>query len=143
MEIAKYLGQPASCLIQADHFKHWSIERSVDDESDSPEVRYSFTDRGLRFNCDRHNELINCLFLESEKDGNTVLSEVSFTLGRNEVLKYFGSPSKSGEGFSHPVLGNFGPWDRFKGSTYTVHIQYKSDSAGIQKITLMRADVVP
>ncbi len=143
MRLARFLGQKASCLLSAEPFKNWPIERSVDDESDPPEVRYSFVDCGLRFNCDRHDERINCLFLEAESHDGTVLSEVSFRLRRDEVLARFGSPSRSGEGFSHPVLGDFGSWDRFQGHKYTVHVQYQVDSEGIAKITLMRNDVVP
>jgi hypothetical protein len=143
MRFANYLGQKASCLLEAEPFKNWPIKRSVDDDSDPPEVRYSFVNCGLRFNCDRHDERVNSLFLEAEEHAGTILSEVPFHLRRDEVLARFGSPSKCGEGFSHPVLGDYGPWDRFQGPQYTVHVQYKACFDSIEKITLMRNDVVP
>ena len=143
MKLASYLGQNASSLLEAEPFKNWTVERTVDDESDPPEVRYVFENCGFQFNCDRENESVNTLFLEKEEHAGTVLSEVPFSLGRDEVLSRFGSPSKSGEGFSHPVLGEFGDWDRFQRSDYTVHVQYCVDSDRIEKITLMRNDVAP
>jgi hypothetical protein len=143
MRLAKFLGQNASCLLEAEPFKNWPVRRTVDDDSDPPEVLCSFVDCGLRFNCDRHDERVNSLFLEAETHAGTVLSEVPFHLSRDEVLARFGSPSKSGEGFSDPVLGDYGPWDRFQGPAYTMHVQYKADSDSIKMITLMRNDVVP
>jgi hypothetical protein len=143
VRLARFLGQKASSLLEAEPFKNWPVTRSVEDETDPPQVGYRFMDCGLEFNCDRHDERIHCLFLEAESYAGTVLSEVSFRLRRDEVLARFGSPSKSGEGFSDPVLGDFGPWDRFHGPDYTLHFQYRVDSEGIAMITLMRNDVVP
>lgn len=143
MLLAKYLGQNASCLLEAEPFKNWPVKRRADDDSDPPEVRYVFVGCGLQFNCDREDETINSVFLEAEAHAGTVLSEVPFYLRRDEVLARFGSPSKSGEGFSDPILGAFGAWDRFQGPAYTVHVEYKVTSDSIEKITLMRNDVVP
>jgi hypothetical protein len=93
--MAEYLGKRASCLLEAEPFINWPIEREVDDDSDPPEVRYVFENCGLQFNCDRDDERIGSIFLETEVHGETVLSEVPFHLHRNEVLARFGSPSKS------------------------------------------------
>ena len=141
--MARFIGQESSILLGEEPFKNWPIERSVDDESDPPEVRYSFVNCGLRFNCDRHEERIVCLFLEAAEHAGIVLSEIPFYLCRDEVLARLGSPSKSGEAFSHPVLGEFGLWDRFRYPLYTIHVQYKARSDSISMITLMRNDIVP
>lgn len=143
MRLAKYLGQKASHLLDTEPFKNWSLERIVYDDSDRPEVRYVFVGCGLELNCDREDDRIRCLFLETETHAGTVISEVPFQLSREEVLAHFGSPSKSGVPISHPVLGKFGPWDRFQGPEYTVHVQYKVGSDSIEMITLMRNDVAP
>ena len=143
MNFAKFLGQKASCLLEAEPFRNWPVERSVDDDSDPPEVGYTFAGCGLALKCDRRDEKINCLFLELETHAGTVLSEVPFHLRRSEVLALFGPPSKSGEGFSDPVLGDYGPSDRFQGPEYTVHVEYRVDSDSIKMITLMRNEVVP
>ena len=141
--LTKYLGKNASCLLEAEPFKNWPIDRGVDDDSDPPEVRYNFVGCGLQLNCDREDERVRCFFLEAEAHAGTVLSEIPFDLCRDEVLVHFGFPSKSGEPVSHPILGNFGAWDRFQRPEYAVHVQYKVGSDSIEKITLMRNDVAP
>ncbi len=143
MILAKYLGLKASCLLESGPYKNWPVERSVDDDCDPPEVRFVFVGCGLALNCDREDERVNSIFLEAEEYARTVLSEVPFHLSRDEVLERFGSPSKSGRAMSHPILGDYGPWDRFEGDKYTVHVHYEVDSDSIEKITLMRNDVVP
>jgi hypothetical protein len=107
--MAKYLGKPASLLLEAEPFRDWPVERTVDDDSDPPDVGYIFVDCGLQLICDREDERISSIFLEAEAHAGTVLSEAPFHLRRDEALARFGSPSKSGEGFSHPTLGEFGP----------------------------------
>lgn len=138
--MANYLGQNASCLLEADPFKNWPVERTVDDDSEPPEVRYVFVGCGLELNCDREDEKVRCVFLQAEEHAGTVLSEVPFHLCRGEVLAHFGSLSKSGGPVSHPILGDFGRWDRFQSPEYSVHIQYKVRYDSIQMITLMRND---
>jgi len=98
---------------------------------------------GLELNCDREDEKIRYTFLEAETHAGAVISEVPFQLCRDEVLARFGSPSKSGGPVSHPILGNLGPWDRFQGQEYTIHVQYTVSSNSIERITLMRNDVAP
>ena len=143
MKLTKYLGRKASCLLSAEPFKNWPVQRWVDNESDPPIVNYSFVGCGLQLNCDCEPENVRSLFLEKESYAGTVLSEVPFNLRKDQVLARFGSPSKSGDRTSHPILGDFGPWDRFQLPEYIVHVQYKLDSDGIEKITLMRSDVAP
>lgn len=141
--MAKFLGLNVNSFLDVQPFENWPVERSVDDDSDPPEVRFVFPDCGLALICDREDERINTIFLEAEKYAGTVLSEVSFHLGRDEVHERFGSPSKRGNAMSDPILGEYGPWDRFDGPNYTVHIQFNVDSDSIKMITLMRNDVVP
>lgn len=143
MKMAQYLGKNASSLLDFEQFKHWPVERSVDEDSDPPEVRYVFEDCGLEFNCDLEGEYIRALFFEKERHSGVVLSEIPFSLCRNEVLSQFGTPSKSGEAFSDPILGDYGAWDRFEASGYAIHFQYSAEVDTIEKITLMRSDVVP
>jgi hypothetical protein len=143
MRMADYLGRKASCLLEAEPFKNWSVERSVDDDSDPPEVHYTFRNGGLELSCDREDESVSSIFLEREEHAGTVLSDVPFNLGRDEVLARFGAPTKSGEQHSHPILGDYGPWDTFRLTEYTLHVQYTLDSDAIEMITLMRNDVVP
>lgn len=143
MRFSNFLGQRVACLLNAEPFKSWPAERSVYAESDPPEVGYTFVGYGLAVKCDGHDERVSTIFLEAESLAGKVLSEVSFRLRRDEVLALFGTPSKSGAGLCHPILGNSGPWDRFHGPEYTMHFQYQVNSDNIAMVTLMRNDVVP
>ncbi len=58
-------------------------------------------------------------------------------------MEHFGRPSKSGDKSSHPILGDYGAWDRFEMNGYVVRFEYKMNSSGITNITFMRNDVVP
>jgi hypothetical protein len=141
--MTEFLGKPASSLLEAEPFKSWVVERWVDDDADPPVVGYIFEGRGLQLNCDHEHELVRSVFLEAEQHPEIVLSEVPFNHSRAQVLVRFGSPSRSGERVSDPILGEFGPWDRFQLPEYTVHVQYEVESDTIAKITLMRNDVTP
>lgn len=143
IELANYLGKKADSLLTSKPFCDWQVTRSVDDESDPPEVRYNFEGRGIQFNCDRDDERINHLFLEKDGYAGTVRSDLSFDLSKSETRSLFGPPAKSGDKFSHPVLGEFGPWDRFNLEGFVLHLEYLIDQVGIRQVTLMREDAVP
>lgn len=143
-KISDYLGLHASIMLNDEPFKDWEFERSLEEELDPPIVHYVFPMRGLELRCD-DDEKISVIFLHS--DGQEVFDEnlidPPFSWTREQVVDHFGTPSKSGEKSSHPILGAYGAWDRFAMSGYTIRFEYKMDSAGIRKITLMRNDVVP
>jgi hypothetical protein len=142
MRMAQYLGENVSGLLESAPFKRWPVERALDNDSDPPVIGYTFEGCGLEISCDL-DERVRSIFLEAQEHDGFVLSEVPFGHNRDQVLKRFGSPSISGESVSHPVLGDFGPWDRFTGPHYTVHVQYRVSCEAIERITLMRNDVVP
>lgn len=143
MEIIQYLGQPASNLLATEPFNKWTVERSLDNDSDPPEVRYIFKGCGLEVNCSRDKEFINTFFFDKEKHAGVEFFDMSFDLNREEIRSKIGLPSKSGEGFLDPILGEYGPWDRFKKADYTVHIQYCLESSSVVRVTIMSNDVVP
>lgn len=124
MKLADILGQEASRLLRVEPFDKWPVKRVVDDAADPPSIGYVFEGCGLQLTCDRHDERVRSVFAERETHGGAVLSEVSFDLCRDEVRKRYGSPVESGKGFSHPILGDFGAWDRFRRSGFTLHVQY-------------------
>lgn len=144
LKIARFLGQPASTLLTSEPFVNWPVTRSVDDHSEPPETRFVFEGLGLELICDRDSkEKINTLFMTRETNGGTRLSEVSFDSSRDNVLRRFGIPSRSGEKSVDPILGENGPWDRFQNAEFAIHFQYEFDADRIRMITLMRNDVVP
>ena len=143
MELAKYLGQNASSLLNSVPFKRWPVERWVDDESYPAGVGYVFSECGLQFNCDADTENIHSLYFEKEEHDGFVLSEVPFYMSREAVRARFGQPERSGDALSHPILGELGPWDRFKLNGFLLRIQYHCDLQRIEMVTLMRPDVAP
>lgn len=143
MKLAKYLGKNIANLLEDEPFKSWPMERWPKADSIPPVVGYEFEGLGLEINCDFESEKIRSLFIGRELYQDFVLSELSFSSSRLEVLSTFGTPSESGEKVMHPAFGVFGAWDLFVKDDYSIHIQFKVDETGIDKITLMRNDVVP
>jgi hypothetical protein len=141
IELAKYLNREVSCLLNAEPFCDWQVTRTVYDDSDPPLVGYVFNSRGVQLNCDREGEKVRSLFFEKGGYAESLSSDISFSLRRQEVRSQLGPPSKSGDKFSHAVLGDFGPWDRFELTNFVLHIEYGLEDDGIEKVTLMRSDV--
>jgi len=142
-KMSEYLGRPAARLLRAAPFREWPVERSVDDDTAPTRVSYSFPGCGLQLICDPDGERIRTVFLRAADHGGAMLSEIPFRSTREQVLAYFGTPSKSGEPSSSPILGDSGAWDRFRRAEHTVHVQFRCDSDRVEMITLMRNDVVP
>jgi hypothetical protein len=142
--LEKYLGNPASDLLKDEPFKNWLFNKSYENDLDEPIIDYVFPQNGMDFSCDE-NEIINTIFLHSDNDRcfNEGLLDVPFSLNREQVIDRLGSPSKSGDRITHPILGEFGAWDRFARPDYSIHIEYKVNVDLVKRITLMRADVVP
>jgi hypothetical protein len=137
----RYLGKPATALLGDAPFSSWSFERSVDEDLPEREIDYSSTKHGLSFTCD-NDERIHSIFQEAECF-DQALFEIPFSSSRGDVLSLLGTPSKSGNAHTDPVLGEYGAWDRFDGLGASMHIQYDPHTRGIRMVTLMRPDVLP
>jgi len=144
--ITDYLGHQASDMLSEEPFVNWAVDRSLEEDLDPPFVHYVFPKRGLELRCGM-DERVSVIFLRSDEDDafddKLLVPAFSFLWNRDQVLDHFGTPSKSGAKRSHPILGDYGAWDRFTRSNYVVHIEYRLDADVISKITLMRADIVP
>ena len=138
MKMTHYLGLKASAVLKDERFRDWPVKRRVEVDSVPPEVHYVFPNCGLQFICDVEDGKIQTLFLEKERHGEVVLSEIPFSLRRDEVLSRFGFPAESGEGFSDPILGDFGAHDCFDIDSYKVHFEYRVKSNEIRMITLIK-----
>jgi len=143
MKLAEYLGRTASDILQVEPFRNWPIEQCIDDDSNPPLVGYLIGNGAIQINCDRQSENVRSVFLTQEAYDGTLLSEIPFNFSRGKTLEYLGATDKSGSKFIDPILGEFGPWDRFRYSGYTIHVQYSINSESIAKVTLMRNDVAP
>jgi hypothetical protein len=60
-----------------------------------------------------------------------------------DVRRALGMPTRTGAAHSHPVLGRFGPWDRFDRQTVCLHFQYTEPDNGIELVTVVTPDVAP
>jgi len=142
--IADYIGRRVSSLLKVAPFKDWPVTRSINDDLGERIIHYIFKEHGLELRCDR-NDNISVIFLYSNDhigfDGPPF--EIPFSWNREQVLERFGPPAKSGRKTSLPFLGDHGAWNRFTQRKYTIHMEYRVESDGIELITLMRNDVIP
>ncbi len=143
-KLASYLGKEASIVLADDPFKDWTFKRTLENDLDQPLIDYVFARDGMDFVCDEGDRL-RSFFLYSDKSRrfSEPVEDLPLTSSRQEVIARLGSPTKSGGRISDPILGEYGPWDRFSRSGYAVHVEYRIDVAIINKVTVMRADVVP
>ena len=131
-------------MLRENPFKDWLFERSVETDLEEPIVQYVFSTHGLALRCDQDENISVIFFYSDHYNGfDESMLEFPFSWKREQVLRKLGSPSKSGFKTKHPILGEFGEWDRFDRPNYAIHIEYRPDYDSIKKITLMRSDVVP
>ena len=142
--VAGFLGELAVMMLSSPPFRDWTFVRTVEDDPDDPVVHYECEDHAVDLSCDG-DEMIRSIFLHSDRHrvADGCLCEVRFDWGRQEVRDHMGVPSKSGEGFVDPVLGEYGGWDLFPRPGYAIHVEYRSGRDEVRMITLMRDDVVP
>ena len=143
MRMEGYLGKDVTELLNSIPFKDWVVERSVTDDLDERVVHYVFDGNGLELRCDGR-ERVSAIFLHASDCGgfDESLAEIPFALSRHDVLARFGVAEKSGERISDPILGECGAWDRFVLPNCVIHCEYKTDVDEINKITLIRKNVV-
>ena len=142
--LANYLGGKARALLADPPFKNWTFEKSCETDLEEPLIDYVFVHDGMDFVCDGEDKIRSIfLYCDESRCFTEDVQDLSFTLGREEIIARLGSPSKSGGRISDPVLGEYGAWDRFARSGYVIHVEYRLDADSIRKITLMRADAVP
>jgi len=142
MEIEKYIGKDISALLKDDIFKNWQYERTLETELDKLIIHYVFEERGLELRCDS-NEVITVIFIAIDKFyvAEKSILGLLFSSNRKAVLNHFGSPFKSGGSINDPILRDYGMWDKFLISNFSVHVEYKVNLDEICKITLMKITI--
>jgi len=141
--LSDFLDFPASKLLAAPPFADWQYKASIEHDLDELIRDYVFLEMAVDVAADE-NDLVTTIWVHFD-DSRPIwagLSDIPLRTTRNEILDRFGVPSRSG-GELQTALGPSGRWDRFSMRGYSVHFQYRLDSDSIQKVTLMRADVVP
>lgn len=142
--LSKYLGRQASVLLADPPFKDWAVERSFEPDLESPVIDYVFPHNGMDLVCDQDDRVSTVfLYADGSRCFTDGVEELPFGAGRRDVIARLGTPSRSGDKSSSPILGEHGPWDRFSRPGYAIHVEYRLDVDVIQLITLMRDDVVP
>jgi len=142
--LLNYLDREASFLLADLPFKNWTLNKTVEVGLEKPLTDYVFVQNGMDFVCDE-NDKVRSIFLYADDSRCFMesIQDLPFTSRRREVIARLGFPSKSGDKIIDPVLGEYGAWDRFEGPGYSIHVEYRLNADRINKVTLMRADVVP
>jgi len=142
--LEKYLGKPVSYMLSESPFRDWKFQKSVEEDLEKPRIDYIFPQGGLDLICDADDK-VRTIFIYNDElrhfEGEILNPPLSSN--RQEVIERLGPPSKNGCPLNDPILGEFGPWDRFARPGYSIHVEYKVDCDHIKKITFMRADIVP
>jgi hypothetical protein len=143
--LANYLGRPVYTMLEDAPFKNWPVQKSFDEDSHAePAFGYVFPHHGRSLRCDSDG-MIGVIFLYSDLYNglDETLLDAPFSSNRQQVIARLGQPSKSGGPRTDPVLGEYGPWDRFARPGHTTHVEYRADSDRIRMITLMRDGWLP
>jgi hypothetical protein len=142
--LAKYLECPASTLLRDAPFRDWPVEKSFENDLEEPLIQYIFPSHGVELLCDEFDN-IGTIFLHCDASPCIAddLIDLSLKSTREQMLDVFGTPSKSGAPRHDPILGDYGPWDRFAKPGYAIRIGYHPTADRIHRITLMREDFVP
>lgn len=142
MNITEFIGASVKELLSVAPFNKENVQRTLELRTDRPSIDYEFISIGVAVVCDL-DETIRTIFLSSDRIRDIRIIPFSFSMKREEIRNELGRPSKSGAESKSPILGPSGAWDRFKFKTFTFHIEYKPGSEEINKVTLMRNDIVP
>lgn len=142
--VAAYLGRPASTMLSDAPFKYWEVNRTVDSDLDEPVIDYVFPKHSLDFVCDNSDTVSTVFFYyDGARPFDENIVDLPFFSNRQTVIDILGESTKRGGGLIDPVLGDFGPWERFPRKGYVIHVEYRVGIDRINKVTLMRDDVVP
>lgn len=136
-----YLGMNASALLEAQPYRSWTFERTIEGDLLDCPIYYVCEAEGFSMNCDG-DDRINAIFLTSADLAHAELN-LPLQCKRRDVLASLGSPTRSGEPSKDNILGEYGAWDRYDEEHYSLHIEYVPHNDRIKMVTLMRPDAVP
>jgi hypothetical protein len=138
------IGKPVEGVLSDLEFNSFAFERSVSLDVDPPRIDYVFKEHGIALTCNL-DDRVRTIFLERKDDERfgVDLTDLPLSLSREGVRDHLGAPFKSGGLINDPILGDFGPWDRFDNAEHLVHVEYHKESDRIRMITVMSADWAP
>ncbi len=142
--LSRYLGMPASLLLAEQPFKEWAFERIVETDLPKLQIDYVFINDGIDLTCDEFDRVCTIfIYADNSRYFKNGIDDMPFSATRREVAARLGAPAKSGSGHTDPILGEYGPWDRFSRGRYELHISFFKDIDKICLVTIMRPDVAP
>lgn len=65
---------------------------------------------------------------------------ISRDMSKEDIIGLFGAPDSTGKPHLHPILGQFGGWEKYKREDHYLHIEHVEEYSGINKVTLMVLD---
>lgn len=147
MKMSKYIGKSITDFLKEEPFYSWNYSRTSTDEDDvlNQGFDYEFYGYGLAIHCNI-DEIIETIFLDSKDYGevNEILTEIPFTYTRKQVRDYFGiSPEFSRDALNDPILGEFGPYDRFRLYNVLIGVEFKGKKDEISQISFMPLEAFP
>jgi hypothetical protein len=128
--------------------RHTRVEEDILNEGIEPIQWLSFPEDGflIRLNSQGRIEAIH-IFVVAEEGFRPYAGDLIVGLssrdGRPAVRQKLGSPTRSGEQFTHDILGPQGAWDRYDSESVSIHFQYVFDGDGLRLVTIMAADLAP
>ncbi len=113
--------------------------REVFSELPRPLIHDLFPAHGLEFRSDDANQ-VQTVFLAGPSRTVVTVSGIDLRLGltRAEVVASLGAASASGPPVHDPILGDYGPWDRFVMPGCRVHVEYALQGDGVRRMTFSR-----
>ena len=112
------------------------------------ESYHSFLDDGVSLRFDRKSALKTICLYPGGREGfskyqGALPSGVTFSDGRDEVVRKLGAPTASGGGGRSALYGVVPQWVRYDLSGYTVHFEFHAETGGVSLVTIMASDSVP
>lgn len=137
--LSDYIGCNAEALLESLPFRNWEVERSTEEDLEQPIIQYEFPGRSIALRCDSNNHITSIFLRRYDLDGFDLNSlDVSFAWDRVQVRKVLGAPTQTGDPVSDPILGEYGPWDKYKFEGYSMHLEYEKENSRVRRITIMK-----
>ena len=148
-ELPTFLNRKIDALLSA--FPTWRFERQVIeddlDENLPTRVCYASKSNGLQVVCDAADTVKVIFAYSSGHEGfvayRDAVAGVELAWDRQRVRARLGVPSKTTEAQTLPVLGTYGPSDRYDFPSHSVHFQFHPIDPRVDLITIMSPDSVP
>jgi hypothetical protein len=135
--MASLLGLAIAEVLRTEPFSGWTCEAS--DDRGLGRTNYVFRQHGVDLVCDALGH-VTTIFLHCSADRRfrPELVDLPFGWPRAQVRAALGSPARSGEASTDPLLGEYGPWDRFTLDEFDLHVHFIPSGQAIELLAFLR-----